>query len=115
MSRPSRLARLLWLGSALLQLLLPGAAAWADAREDLPATGPEATHFESHTADSCPRIHPPDCALCHFLTAPWTPAEQVRFAVSLVAPRVAAPAVRALTHRVGRLSHPQPRAPPVLS
>src|SRR5882672_3955454 len=62
-------ARVLWLLAAALQLLLPGAAAWADARLD--TAGAHATaHIESHTSKSCARIHAPDCALCHFLTAP---------------------------------------------
>src|SRR2546425_12461146 len=60
--------RVLWLLGTLLQLLLPGAAAWADARLD--AAGAHATaHVESHTANSCARLHAPDCALCHFLSA----------------------------------------------
>src|SRR5213594_1125031 len=55
--------------TALLQLSLPGAAAWADAQLD--TAGAHATaHVESHTTSACARIHPPDCALCRFLTAP---------------------------------------------
>ena len=61
--------RALWLGATALQLLLPGAAAWADARLDA-AEAHAVAHIESHTTKSCARIHPPDCALCHFLTAP---------------------------------------------
>ncbi len=72
--RPLR-ARALWLLGTLLQLLLPGAAAWADARLD--AAGAHATaHIESHTAKSCARIHAPDCALCHFLSAPAAPSPE---------------------------------------
>src|SRR3989454_8451368 len=69
MTRRSIAVRGLWLVAAALQLLLPGAAAVADARLD--AAGAHATaHIESYTAKSCARIHAPDCALCHFLTAP---------------------------------------------
>src|SRR2546422_6073253 len=69
MTRRSIAVRGLWLVAAALQLLLPGAAAWADARLD--AAGAHATaHVESHTANSCARLHAPDCALCHFLSAP---------------------------------------------
>src|SRR5205814_4295190 len=66
--RPLR-ARALWLLGTLLQLLLPGAAAWADASLDA-ASAHATAHIESHTSRSCARIHAPDCALCHFLTAP---------------------------------------------
>ena len=72
MTRRSRSVRALWLLAALLQLALPGAAAWADARLD--AAGAHAVaHLESHTTDARARVHAPDCALCHFLTAPLVP------------------------------------------
>ena len=107
-------ARVFWLLGTLLQLLLPGAAAWADARLD--AAGAHATaHVESHTAKSCARIHAPDCALCHFLTAPALTggAMLLRFDVAArQAPRPADPAGTA--HPLAR-PHPQPRAPPPLS
>jgi hypothetical protein len=97
-----------------LQLALPGAAAWADARLD--GAGTHATpHVESHTTKSCARVHAPDCALCHYLTAPALTgrAMQLRLAA---APR---PAPRPLEvagtgHALAR-PHPQPRAPPTLS
>src|SRR5207249_925150 len=48
-------ARPLWLVGALLQLLLPGAAAWADA--PLAAAGAHAkAHVESPTTRTCARI-----------------------------------------------------------
>ena len=115
MLRHSRSARALWLACALMQLSLPGAAAWADALTDVTPVGPRSTHFESQTTGSCPRLHPPDCALCHFLTAPRTTAERVSFALDFTARRVRLPAARAVACRASRLSHPQPRAPPVLS
>ena len=107
-------ARALWLLGTLLQLLLPGAAAWADARLDI--AGAHATpHVESHTSKSCARIHAPDCALCHFLTAPALTggAMLLRFDVAArQAPRPVDPAGTA--HPLAR-PHPQPRAPPALS
>ncbi len=103
-----------WLLAALLQLALPGVAAVADARLD--AAGSHATaHVESHTSNSCARIHPPDCAVCHFLTAPALTARPsaLRLAVDdgwrL---RRADPA--GLPHPLAR-PHPHPRAPPLLS
>src|SRR5690349_13019047 len=68
-ARRSPAIRVCWLLAAALQLLLPGAAAWADARLDA-AEAHAVAHIESHTTKSCARIHPPDCALCHFLTSP---------------------------------------------
>jgi len=115
MLRHSRLTRALWLACALMQLSLPGAAAWADALTDVTPVGPRSTHFESQTTGSCPRLHPPDCALCHFLTAPQTTAERVSFALDFTAGLVRPRAARAVASRAGRLSHPQPRAPPLLS
>lgn len=64
--------RSLWLRAplvllALLQLSVPAAAALADARLG-EATGP--AHIESHSTDSCARIHPTDCVFHRFLAAP---------------------------------------------
>ena len=113
-TRRPRGVRVVWLLGAALQLALPGAAAWADARLD--AAGAHATaHIESHTTKSCARIHAPDCALCHFITAPALTGRAMPFSFA-VAPRragrpvhltgAAYPAVR---------RHPHPRAPPTLS
>src|SRR6266550_413323 len=115
MLRHSRSARALWLACALMQLALPGAAAWADALVDGDSVGPATSHFESHTTGSCPRLHPLDCALCHFLTAPRSTAQRVSFTLGLASARIRPPAVPVVGRRAGRLAHPQPRAPPVLS
>jgi len=115
MLRPSRSARAVWLACALMQLSLPGAAAWADALLDHAPVGPAATHFESHTTGSCPRVHSPDCALCQFLTAPRSTAQQIMFAFGLASGRIRLPAAPVLGRRAGRLFHPQPRAPPAHS
>ncbi len=116
-------ARVLWLLGTLLQLLLPGAAAWADARLD--AAGAHATaHIESHTSKSCARIHAPDCAarvhaldcaICHFLTAPAVTGRATVTRLDVAArdtPRPVDPAGTA--HALAR-PHPNPRAPPALS
>jgi hypothetical protein len=106
--------RACWLLIAALQLLLPGAAAVADARLD--AAGAHATaHVESHTSKSCARIHAPDCALCHFLSAPSLIGQATLLRLDVAArhaPRPADPAGTA--HPLAR-THPQPRAPPLLS
>ena len=107
-------ARALWLLGTLLQLLLPGAAAWADARLDI--AGAHATpHVESHTSKSCARIHAPDCALCHFLSAPAVTARAAALRLNVADARPllrAGPTVQ--PQPLGR-PHPQPRAPPTLS
>jgi len=61
----------------LLQLSVPAAAAWADARLG-EATGP--AHIESHSTAACARVHPADCAFHRFLAAPLarTPATVLR-------------------------------------
>jgi hypothetical protein len=106
--------RALWLGATALQLLLPGAAAWADARLDA-AEAHAVAHIESHTTKSCARIHPPDCALCHFLTAPGVRSRATVLPVGAANERPAGPSdPAALPHRLSR-PHPQPRAPPALS
>ena len=107
-------ARVLWLLAAALQLLLPGAAAWADARLD--AAGAHATaHIESHTAKSCARIHAPDCAVCHFLTAPAVTSRATVIRLEVSARQVPLPVASAGAARALARPHPQPRAPPVLS
>lgn len=107
-------ARSLWVLAAALQLSLPGAAAWADATLDAAGTHAIA-HIESHTTDSCARIHSPDCALCHFLTAPGSPRRPTALRLDTAGVRMRRPAEPAqLPHALSR-PHPQPRAPPPLS
>jgi len=62
---------------AALQLSLPGAAAWADARLDSAVAGP--AHIESHSTSSCARVHPADCAFHRFLSAPVATGRPVVF------------------------------------
>jgi hypothetical protein len=69
---PSMQKRSLWLRTpllllSLLQISVPGAVAWADARLG-EATGP--VHIESHSTNLCVRVHPADCVFHRFLTAP---------------------------------------------
>lgn len=66
-TRRSRFVRSVWLAFAALQLVLPGAAALADATLDI-ASAHARPHIESHSTAACARVHPADCALCRFLT-----------------------------------------------
>jgi hypothetical protein len=114
MSQRSPHVRACWLLAAALQLLLPGAAAWADARLD--AAGAHATaHVESHSTSTCARVHPLDCALCHFLTAPLTLRRPATLRLTGVGTPVRYPAEPAALPCAVARAHPQPRAPPALS
>ena len=97
-----------------LQLVVPGAAAWADA--ELEAGGRVApVHIESHSTSSCARVHPPDCGLCQFLSSPLSKQTPRQTRFSLVVRRVAGPLERIAPHGVRRRPRAQPRAPPALS
>lgn len=114
MRRHSRAVRTLWLLGAVLQLALPSAAAYADARLD--ALGAAARpHIESHTTKSCTRIHPPDCALCHYLSAPLARRQPMAPARGATADRTRFPAAPVRLASARSRPHPQPRAPPTLS
>ena len=113
-TRRPRGVRVVWLLGAALQLALPGAAAWADARLD--AAGTHATaHFESHTTTSCARLHAPDCALCHFLTTPALTGGAMPLRPAAALDRAPRPVERTDTGYALARPHPQPRAPPTLS
>src|ERR1700758_278723 len=114
MPKRSLAVRAAWLLGAALQLGLPGAAAWADARLDV-AEAHATAHFESHTTHSCARIHPPECALCHYLPAPAVTGRAMLIRFALAASRAPRPAGHAGEAHPQARSHPQPRAPPTLS
>lgn len=114
MTLAHRGARALQLGAALLQLVLPGAAAWADARLD--SAGAHATaHVESHTTSACARIHPPDCALCHFLSAPFSGRRVVALHLDTGDARATRPVAPVPVRSALARFFPPPRAPPALS
>jgi hypothetical protein len=114
MARRSPAVRAAWLLGAVLQVALPGAAAWADARLD--AAGAHATaHIESHTTKSCARIAAPDCALCHFLTAPALTGRAMLLRPGVAARRAPRPVELTGSAQPLVRPHPQPRAPPTLS
>ena len=112
MLRHSPTVRACLLLAAILQLTLPGAAAWADARLDGVA-GP--AHIESHSTDACVRIHPADCAFHRFLSAPLAVGRPVSFTIRDCAGRTQAPTARSLRPVVLQDRLPDSRAPPTLS
>ena len=96
------------------QLVVPGAASWADAK--LEVRGRVApVHIESHSTSACARVHRPDCGLCQFLASPLTvqSPRQTRFAFVFL--RVSGPLQRLAPVGHRRRAQPQPRAPPSLS
>jgi hypothetical protein len=96
----------------LLQLSVPAAAAWADARIGEPS-GP--AHIESHSTAACARIHPADCAFHRFLSAPLA-----RNAATVVRIREGqgirwTPTLLQRSSAAADLTLPDSRAPPTLS
>ncbi len=111
-----RVLRLLGLGLAALQLILPGAVSIADARFDAQSLALSAPgHVESQSSTDCPRVHTLECALCQFLSSA---RGEVPGGAALVA------ASKGTTHDTergsdrsssGLASLPPSRGPPVLS
>jgi hypothetical protein len=111
---PAKTARAVLLLAALLQLSLPGAAAWADARLDGSGAGAVA-HVESRSTDRCARIHPSDCALHRFLSAPVAVGQAVRVGVLTLAAVVPVSASRSDAPALVLALLPDSRAPPTRS
>jgi hypothetical protein len=96
------------------QLVVPGAAAWADAQLELRGRVAP-VHIESHSTSSCARVHPPDCGLCQFLNSPLTKQAPSHARLALVVQRVPGPRERIAPPSLRRRARAQPRAPPALS
>jgi hypothetical protein len=112
--RRSRLARVVWLVGAVLQLVLPGATAWADARLEQDARSSRgASHIEAHHTPQCARAHAPDCALCQHLVSPIVRVAPARFALAPTRTHVVPPAVRHRLARSAPFALPLSRAPPL--
>src|SRR3989442_788554 len=107
MDRRSPLVRGLWLLALASQVGLPAAAAAADAALD-GAGAHAAAHVESHTTSTCARIHPPDCALCHFLAAPFTARRPAALRIAITEAQEPRPAAG----RGGARESRSPRPPP---
>ena len=110
--RPLRLRAPLFL-LTLLQLGVPGAAAWADARLGEGWLAP--AHIESHSSATCVRIHPADCAFHRLLVTPVAssrpPVLRIR-AGHGVRWTVVTPEI---SHAVSTATLHDSRAPPTLS
>ena len=114
MTRRNRSVRALLLAVALLQLGLPGAAAWADARLDAVAPrGP--IHLESHSTQACAPIHPADCVLHRFLSTLGTAGRSIVVSVRASSGTQPIPDAYGIARSHEQQRLPDSRAPPVLS
>jgi hypothetical protein len=112
--RRSPLARAFWLLAALLQLTLPGATAWADARLEREARSPRsASHIEAHHSADCPRTHPPDCGLCQHLATLFIRATPPRFEAASPRQHAPRPAASQRAARPAPFALALSRAPPL--
>jgi hypothetical protein len=113
----STLARTLSVLFAIVQLLLPPVAAWADAavEREASARAMPVVHIEAQTNNGCPRAHPADCALCHAAALSFTrpDAQTVRIATEAGRPECPVGS-RALATSAERAWSARPRAPPAL-
>ena len=98
---------------ALLEVVSPSTAAWADARlAGNDALRSPSGHVEGHPTAACPCVHASECVLCQYLTTPGRLAPRVSSVAiaQLDAPRITVGA----TYIVYPESAPRfPRAPPV--
>jgi hypothetical protein len=102
---------------AIVQLLLPTVAAWADAaiEREAAARRTPLVHIEAHTFNECARIHPADCVLCHAAGATYTAATAESFALPVSRSTASLPATEsARASSPERTWDAQPRAPPAL-
>ncbi|MFL5575530.1 MAG: hypothetical protein ACJ79S_06130 [Gemmatimonadaceae bacterium] len=110
----TRLARLLTLLVALLQIGAPPLASIADARleRESERSPRAAAHVESHSSPQCPRVHPADCGLCQFLTALATPGRAAASVPASAAALAVCPEARLGARTGSRFALALPRAPP---
>lgn len=112
MNRRTPLARLGLLTLAALQLLVSGAAAWADARLD--AGGPKGpVHVEAHSTQACAPVHPADCILHRFLATPGGVVRPITTGFGLTVGQISAPAAHGLHRSDLQQRQPDIRGPPL--
>jgi hypothetical protein len=112
MNRRRPIARLGLLTLASLQLLITGAAAWADARLD--AGGPKGpVHVESHSTQACAPVHPADCILHRFLATAGGVVRPVSTGFSLSVGQASTPAGQELCRSDLQERLPEIRGPPL--
>ena len=111
----SRLGRRFWLLLALLQLALPGATAWADARLQAESRSSDASALvESATDESGPRSHDVDCVFCRYLAQSFSPAYAAAVLAAVVVANAAPLALAVSEFGAAENELPLARAPPTL-
>jgi hypothetical protein len=111
-NRRTPLARLGLLALASLQLLITGAAAWADAR--LEAGGPKGpVHVEAHSTQACAPVHPADCILHRFLSTPGGVVRSISTGCGLAVAQISTPALARLGRSALQQGQPDIRGPPL--
>jgi len=112
MNRRSPLARLGLATLAALQLLITGAAAWADARLD--AGGPKGpVHLESRSTQACAPVHPADCVLHRFLSTAAGVVRPASGGFELSSRPMPVATARALQYADQQQRQPEIRGPPL--
>lgn len=97
---------------AALQLLVTGAASWADARLD--AGGPKGpVHLEAHSTQACAPVHPADCILHRFLSTPSGVVRPISTGFGLAVAQISTPALARLGRSAYQQRHPDIRGPPL--
>src|SRR6266436_9399104 len=84
----------------------------ADARFD---GVPRPVHFESHTSQACAPLHPPDCALCRFITTPAQAGTVTIIQAGQPESRWPTPTTHNTQRSAWFTRQALPRAPPTLS
>lgn len=113
--RCAPLARFLTLLVAVSQLAAPSLASIADAalERESERSPRAAAHVESHGSPQCPRLHPADCALCQFLTAPASATRPALTVPTSDAALAVCPEARLGARTGSRFVLALPRAPPI--
>jgi len=98
---------------ALLQLALPAAATFADARLEHDSESSPGSHIESRTATSCPAVHRAECAFCQVVSRQSSLAPRPSTCMARVA-LVASPVIAEVPQRaVAGRARLTSRAPPL--
>jgi hypothetical protein len=113
MSARSGFARFLALLCATVQLASPGLSAVADGALARANASQPQTHVESTTTANCPVVHPPDCAICRYLSSAASPPSLAPVAFEYCA-ESREPRAESLLRPSGAVTLPHGRAPPAI-
>jgi hypothetical protein len=106
-------ARFLALVCATVQLASPGLSAIADGLLARQNASQPLTHVESTTTATCPVVHPPDCAMCRYLSSAASLPSLTALALEFCAERQQ-PRAESLLRHGSPVTLPHGRAPPAI-